>query len=299
MTFPPRETAVVTPFVEVTFPPNVTAAYVPPDGLLALNVSAEPPPDEQVQRALAYGGSGRVVPQRIVDVGGSGAAGFGGAERITFDMPIRILLEGQAGGRAFYIQGADGTITPVDAACAADDVARVHRQLGGAGECQIDSGDRTDKIIYTYHLTRFGTVLSEHGTPPPTLHTCSADLGMPDLRADVRLGEYSPPVRQYLINSGSMPFAHVELVVSPWHVDPAVGSMQGAGFQSPPGAVTEIGTEGISGEYVALANGTAVAHELGGGDSAPLWFRLDLTSYDEVQGSALVQYIEYHAQCSR
>ena len=41
---------------------------------------------------------------------------------------------GPGGGRAFYIEGgADGGITPIDHACAADDAARVHRHLAGAG----------------------------------------------------------------------------------------------------------------------------------------------------------------------
>ena len=76
--------------------------------------------------ALAYEGSGRVALQRVVEVGSASG-------RVEFDMPVGILLEGQA-GRAFYIEGGtDGGITPIDHACAADDAARVHRHLAGAG----------------------------------------------------------------------------------------------------------------------------------------------------------------------
>ena len=319
--FPPRETAVVTSFAEVSFPPGVTASHVPADGLLALRISAVVPPDEQVQRDLAYAGSGRVMPQKIVEVGGFSVAESG---RVMFDQPVRILLEGQAGGRAFYIQGADGKITPIDAACAADGTARVHRQLAGAGECQIDSDDGSDKIIYTYHLTRFGTVLSESGAPPPVVHTCSARLGTPDLTVDARPGEYSPSVRQDLINSGSTPFVRVDLDASPWRVvstaaagpagdgapflpAPAPGAGEGRASSalvarldtSLPAAVSEVSTAGAGGEYAALANGTAVAGGLEGGGVEPLWFRLNLTPYGEVQGSAFVQYVTYLAQCSR
>ena len=319
--FPPRETAVVTSFAEVSFPPGVTASHVPADGRLALRISAVVPPDEQVQRDLAYAGSGRVVPQKIVEVGGFSVAGPG---RVTFDQPVRILLEGQAGGRAFYIQGADGKITPIDAACAADDTARVHRQLGGAGECWVDTADGNDKIIYTYHFTRFGTVLSESGAPPPVVHTCSARLGTTDLTVDARPGEYSPSVRQDLINSGSTPFVRVDLEASPWRVvstaaagpagdgapflpAPAPGAGEGRASSalvarldtSLPAVVSEVSTAGAGGEYTALANGTAVAGGLEGGGVEPLWFRLNLTPYGEVQGSALVQYVTYLAQCSR
>ena len=297
-TFPPRETAVVVPFVEVTFPPSVTASRVPADGLLALNVSAEAPPDEQVQRALAYEGSGRVVPQRIVEVGGS--SGRGGSGRVAFDQPVRIVLEGQAGGRAFYIQGAGGAITPIDAACAADDTARVHRQLGGSGECQIDSDDGGDKIIYTYHLTRFGTVVSESGAPPPVVHTCSARLGTPNLDVSASLGEQSSPVQQALINSGSLPFARVELEATPWYVDWDGSAPPAADHPSLPSSISEVLFEDVDFGHVTTAvNGTVVARGLGGGDAVPLSFVANLTPYDEVQGSALVQYVTYLAQCSR
>ena len=158
VTFPPSETAVITSFAEVSFPPGVTASHVPADGLFVLRISSKAPPYEQVQHVLAYGGSGRVKLQKIVEVGGPDSGGD--TPRVTFDRPVRILLEGQAGGRAFYIQGTGGVITPIDTACVADDATRVEWQLGGAGECHMDlpgGAASADKVIYTHHLTLFGT----------------------------------------------------------------------------------------------------------------------------------------------
>ena len=295
VTFPPSGMSVVAPFATVTFPPAVTAAHMPAGGRLALRVVADVPDDARVQEALAYGGSGRVVLQRVVEVGGGA-----GSSRVTFDMPVRILLEGQAGGRAFYIEGgADGgTITPIDQACAADDTARVHRHLRGAGECQIDSAGG-DKIIHTYHLTRFGTALPERAAPPPAVHTCSVSLGMPNLDVGARPGEHSPPVQQTVINSGSAQFARVDLAATSWRAGPDAGPSQGPDAAAPlPASATEVGTAGAGGPYTALANGTGVAHWLAGGQEAPLWFRLNLTPYGDMQGGTLVQEITYQATCN-
>ena len=311
VTFPPSETTVITSFAEVTFPPSVTASHVPADGLLSLRISSEEPSDDQVQDALAYGGSGRVRLQNIVEVGADSYGGRDGAPRITFDQPVRILLEGQAGGRAFYIQGADGAITPIDMACAADNTARVERQLGGAGECQIDSNDGADKIIYTHHLTRFGTAVSESGAQPPVVHTCSARLTVQDLEVHASPGKHSQPVPQILINSGSLQFAGAELEATPWYVDWGGSTAPtAAGHPSLPASISEVSESEPSGArggvaigprdgYREVANGTEVAHGLEGGAIAPLWFRVDLTSYDVVQGSTIDQYVTYIAQCSR
>ena len=165
VTFPASETVVAASFAEVTFPPNVTASHVPEGGRLALRVATDVPPAEHVQAALGRNVTGPdviVLLQGVVEVGA--AAG----PRIMFDLPVRISLEGQAGGRAFYIEGANGTIVPIDGTCAADGVDAVHRQLGGEGECQMDSADETAKIVYTYHLTKFGTVSIEGPVPGRT-----------------------------------------------------------------------------------------------------------------------------------
>ena len=210
---------------------------------------------------------------------------------------------------------------PIDHACAADDAARVHRHLAGAGECQIDSAGG-DKIIYTYHLTLFGTALPERAAPPPVVDTCSVSVGDPDLRVSARPGGHSAPARQVVVNSGSAPFASVDLAATTWQADsdgtlraatappapPAsvagtnTGSVAGVNTAtlvwSLPASATELSTAGAGGAYVPLAEGMTVAGGLGGGETAPLWFRLSLAPYGEVPAGALVQTVTYQAVCS-
>ena len=278
VTFPPAETSIAASFATVTFPPGVAATHVPADGRLALRVAADVPDDARVQGALAYEGSGRVTLRQVVEVGAASG-------RVVFDMPVRILLEDQAGGRAFYIDGGmgNGTITPIDQACAADDTGRVHRHLGGAGECQTDSA-AGDKIIHTYHLTRFGTAQPERDVPPPTVDTCSVGIGDPDPRVSARPGGYSDAFRQEVVNSGSAQFAHVSLTATQWS-------------NGLPASATEVSADVPGGAYVPLADGTAVAGGLGGGEVAPVWFRVNLTPHGGVQAGELVQTVTYQAAC--
>ena len=321
VTFPPSETTVVASFATVSFPPGVTAAHVPADGMLNMRISVDVPADDRVQGALGYEGSGRVTLQRVVEVGS-------GSGRITFDMPVRIFLEGQAGGRAFYIDGADGVIMPIDEACAADDVDRVHGQLEGAGECHIDSAD-SGKVIYTYHLTRFGTALPELAAPLPTIHTCSVGIGADDLDMRAAPGERSEPVRQVITNRGTLSFERVDLVATPWLMGYDGGSQAGADPlpSVPPAAVPGVGegrawsvltariaallpagvTEVLEvdadaasggGGYTAVAEGTAVARGLEGGDAAPLLFRVNLTPHDGLPGGTMSQNVTYQATCA-
>ena len=182
---------------------------------------------------------------------------------------------------------------PIDRICAADDTDRVHRQLGGAGECQIDTDDG-DKAIHTYHMTLFGTGVAESGAPPPSFHTCSARLGSPGLEVEAVPGTRSPAAPQALINSGSMPFAAVNISATPWRI--------GAGGAPPlPANLTEVSADGSDSGYRALgAAGEAeidAARGLGGGHGLPLWFRIDLTEHDTVQGTELVQDTTYLARC--
>ena len=144
-----RNTTMATSFASVVIPPNTTAMSVPTDGVIELYVVAadERPTADAVVEAFALGNN-TVRIAKIIEIGDS-------ETRITFDMPVRILLEGQAGGRAFYME-ADNVVMPINTMCRADSTSEVHDQLGGMGECQLDSGD--DKVIHTYHLTRFGTV---------------------------------------------------------------------------------------------------------------------------------------------
>ncbi len=144
---------IVTSFAEVWFPPGVRASGVPADGLIGLRVWGDAPGREslagRVAAALGEGAPRDLVLQKVVSAGSAGGA------RIEFDMPVRVLLDGQAGGTAFYAAGADGPIVPIRTECAADNTTAVHAQLGGSGECQVDSGG--DKAVHTYHLTLFGT----------------------------------------------------------------------------------------------------------------------------------------------
>ena len=315
--FPPGGAVVSTSFASVSFPPGANATSVPVDGLLVLHAvaAADGLPSNSSVQGLAYGGPGAVALQSIVEVGGRDI-------RIAFDRPVRISLADQAGGRAFYIEGAGGPMMPIDGACAADDADRVHRHLGGAGACRIDSGE--DLVIYTYHLTRFGTVLSENGAPPPVYHTCSVDLGSPTLDiGDARPGGRSQPAEQVLTNSGSAPFAHVEIDASPWRFGPGGALPPGAGYPSLPApasgegegralgalvarvyatlpaSASEVSESGRGGPYDAVGADAAVARGLGGGDTASLWFRLNLAPYDAVQGGEVSQSIEYSVECAR
>ena len=144
-----RNIILTTTFAHVVIPANTTAMSVPADGALELYVVSDDrrPAADAVVAALDLGNNS-VRIGKIVEIGDS-------ETRITFDMPVRVLLEGQAGGRAFYME-ADDVVVPINTMCRADSTAEVHEQLNGTGECQLDSGD--DKVIHTYHLTRFGTV---------------------------------------------------------------------------------------------------------------------------------------------
>ena len=293
VTFPAEAVTLAASFAEVTFPPGATARSVPSGGAFYLYADDDRPLGENGTAALGYANSGALVLRTVVEAGGADG------DRIEFDRPVRVSLDGQAGGRAFYIEGADGAITPIDRACAADDTERVHRQLGGSGECRIESGDGNDMVIHTYHLTRFGTVASERGTPPPVMHTCSLRLGYADLAVRVEPGGRSDAAEQAAVNSGSQPFARVDLAATPWYVDPA-SDMPGPNATSLPANRTAMSTAGSSAGFAPLPAGgaVAVAHGLGGGLESPLWFVLDLAGHSLEPGTELVQRITYTAECS-
>ena len=289
-TFPPAGAVVRTSFASVSFPPGVTASSVPADGLLVLYVADDAIDNSSVQGALGYDGSGPVVLRRVVEIGDEAA-------RIVFDMPVRISLEGQASGRAFYAAGAGGAITPIDRACAADDTERVHRQLDRTGECQIDADG--DKVVYTYHLTRFGTAMSGSGAPPPVNHTCSMRVASADLDVRVSPNSLSTAAPQSVINSGSLPFDSVGLEASPWYIN--LGSAQpGPDTPSLPASITMVSEVGDDGPYRQVnASGTGVAEGgLGGGQESSLWFKMDLRGQDGPQSGNLVQNVAYVAECA-
>ena len=275
-------------FASLTIPPGATARQVPDGGLLVLYATNRTPSNTVVQDRLSYGGSGNVSLRGLVEIGAENST-------IAFDVPVRVSLEGQAGGRAFYIDGADGSLSPIDRACAADDTQRVHRQLGGAGECQLDTGG--DKVIHTYHLTRFGTASSGTGAPAPVIHECRMGLDSDRLYADAALGARSTAAPQGVDNLGSLPFAGVDLVATPWYIDPA-SDLPGPGAPSLPASLTVSREAGRAGEFALPAEGgTAVAQGLGGGQNTTLWFQLDLTAHGQINGSRLVQQVTYTAEC--
>ena len=293
--FPDEAVTLTASFAEVTFPPGASAAPAPAGGTIYLYADADAPAAENATDALDYPGAGRLVPGTIVEVG---AAPAGGGAPIVFDRPVRISLDGQAGGRAFYVEGVDGPIAPIDLACAADDAERVHRQLAGEGECQIDAAGG-DKVIYTYHLTLFGTVMSEGGAPPPAARECSMRLGLADLRVDASPGGVSTAAVQSVANSGSEPFDRVSLAATPWYIDP-VSDAPGPEAPSLPASLTavrEAGRDGSISFAAPAGDGMEIAHGLGGGLATTLWFQLDLTAYGSVNGSQLVQRITYTAEC--
>ena len=289
--FPPDGATVNATFATVTFPPSATATSVPADDRIVLYVvnRTDLPDNSTVQEAMEYEGSGRVMLNRVVEIGDE-------AGRINFDTPVRISLEGQANGRAFYIE-AGGPMTPIDLACAADDTGRVHLQMmDSMGECQLDS-EEGDKVIYTYHLTRFGTVSSEGDAPPPVLHTCSASIDETGLGVTATPGGQSRDAAQAVANRGSLPFDRVELNATPWRIDMG-GAQPGSNSTSLPANVTEV-REKEGGAYRMVGErGTFVAQGLDGGTKASLWFRVNLAAHGGAQSGDLAQTVAYLAECA-
>ena len=214
--FPAEGVNLTASFAEVAIPPNATARFVPADGHLDLYVSEQGPTARQVAGALGASADAVVVP-RVVEVGDN-------ATHIAFDLPVRILLRGQANGTAFYVNSTDRTVVPILAECAADDTGAVHERLNGTGigECQLDSG--ADKAIHTYHLTLFGTAMAPGGGPP-FVPVCSISLG-PQQQAQppppiefgsIREGGRSAAEKtQEVRKTGTLPLATVTIRATAW-----------------------------------------------------------------------------------
>ena len=207
--------AIIASFAEVSFPPGVAVPDVP-GGLLELYVYPQEPPTPAAVAAAfgATAAAGDIEVLPVVEVGGNE-----NGTRITFEMPVRILLAGQANGSAFYL-GANGTVVPITRMCDADDTATVHRQLdsAGAGECEIDSG--ADKIIYTYHLTPFGTARGPGGGS--VMPDCSISVKPRAIEfGELRAGVQSDPVNQTVTRAGSMPLSEVSISAGDWKVEGA------------------------------------------------------------------------------
>lgn len=70
--------------------------------------------------------------------------------RLTFDAPVRLVLEGQAGKKAAFIE--NGVFTEITKKCSANPPASL------TGECWINDGD--DLVIWTTHFTTFAAYAS-------------------------------------------------------------------------------------------------------------------------------------------
>ena len=257
-TLPAERVAVIASFAEVSFPPGANVTSVPADGLLELYVSARAPTAQEVARGFGVDAADILEVRRVVEIGDN-------ATRIAFDLPVRILLVGQANGSAFYAGGADGAVVPISRGCGADDTAAAHALLNGTGECQIDSADGEDKIIYTYHLTRFGTARVAPGD------TCAATLSPPEMQ----LGEIEPGGRfaapaQEVRGNGTLPLASVSVSAAAW-------TGAGGAVVMPASATSVMagGAAGAAAAWTPLGGGEPVALSMNGG-SASAEFRVDV-----------------------
>ena len=274
--------AVIASFAEVSFPPGATVSNVPAGGLIALYVSEGDQPTAAAV-AAAFGTTASAVEDvlRVVEVGGNE-----NGTRIAFSLPVRILLAGQANGSAFYL-GANDTVVPIARMCDADDTDAVHRQLDRAGavDCQIDSG--ADKVVYTYHLTPFGTARGQGGGP--VMPDCGISIEPSEIKfGNIQAGVQSAAKPQAVTRAGSMQLASVSISADDWKVEGAATVVMPANATS----VLPGGTAG--GEWMPM-NGEVGLHLAGG--QADLQFRLAVPP-----GTAPVaetsQIVTYTASCA-
>ena len=129
--------------------PSAAGSPAPP-AVISVSAAARTVPDRSVI------GAGHLV---LVEVGSAAGA-------IALDMPARIEILGAANATAAFWMDAAGTVSLIDRACREDSLAAARAQLGAGEECAIDAAGGS-KVIYTRHLTVFGTV--EAPPPPPAL----------------------------------------------------------------------------------------------------------------------------------
>ena len=282
--FPAEAVGLAASFAEVTIPPNATARFVPADGRLDLYLSSQGPTVRQVAAALGAS-PGAVESLTLVEVGDN-------ATHIVFDLPVRILLTGQANGSAFYVNNTDRRVVPILAMCSEDDTAAVHGQLNGTGidECWLDSA--ADKVIYTYHLTLFGTAMAPGGGQP-FVPVCGIELVSPP-RA-IEFGSISEGGRsaddksQGVRNAGTLPLDTVTIRASAW--------TDASGAIVMPANATGVMTAARG--WVALDGETAVP---GNAEGATARFRLAVPADALPEGApaagvAASQTVTYTAMC--
>ena len=246
-TLPAERVAVIASFAEVSLPPGATAMSVPADGLLELYVSARAPTAQEIADGLEVDIADILEVRRVVEVGDN-------ATRIEFNLPVRILLVGQANGTAFYAGGSGGPVVPITRGCGVDDTAAVHALLNGTGECQLDSADGEDKIVYTYHLTRFGTARVAPGD------TCAASLSPTEIRLDSAGpgGRSTAAAAQAVVRAGTLPLASVSVNATAWTGAGGAALMMPANATSVmvAGAWTQLGSDPVD---LAVNGGSASA----------------------------------------
>lgn len=134
----PVEVNVVSPLgVEVTIPAETTVTAEGPgaetwDGVIQL-----PTIVEEVEIPDSPTGQEATVALAI-EVGSD-------TVRLTFDQPVKLVLVGQAGKKAGFVQG--GVFTAIDAQCASSEPSLVD------GECWLNEDG--DLVIWTTHFTTF------------------------------------------------------------------------------------------------------------------------------------------------
>ena len=274
--------AIIASFAEVRFPPGATATGVPADGLLELYVAARAPTAQEVADGFGVDVADVLGVRRVVEIGDN-------ATRIEFKLlPVRILLVGQANGSAFYVHGAGGAVVPITRECGADDAAAVHEQLGGSGACQLDSADGGNKIIYTYHLTRFGTALVDLGD------TCSAALSEPEIAfGRIAAGGQSPAAAQEVRGTGTLPLALVSVSAD------GAWAVPGGAVVMPANATSARAAGG--GAWTPLGSAAVDVPADDDGESVSVEFRLDVPQ-DALQAgdreARAVQAVTYTVTCA-
>ena len=254
--------AIITSFAEVSFPPNANATGVPADGLIELYVSARAPTAQEIADGLGIDEADVLDVRRVVEAGDN-------ATRIEFHLPVRILLAGQADGRVFYVGGANGTVVPITRVCDADDTDVVDAQLkrSMSGECQLDSDDGEDKIIYTYHLTRFGTAQVAEFAGVDSM--CAAALSPPGVPLVAAEPGGQSTGSQAVVSAGRLPFVSVSV-----GADGAWTDADGGGMVMPASATSVMAAGGA---WTPLGGAEPVALQVdASGRSASAEFRVDV-----------------------
>jgi hypothetical protein len=72
---------------------------------------------------------------------------------LTFNKPVRLLFTDKATEDILFSR--EGIVTEITTICNGDDIDTITDQLGGSGECKTTSNN--DRIIWTYHFTKFVT----------------------------------------------------------------------------------------------------------------------------------------------